>query len=162
MTESGGERDDERARGVPGEQNATGLLNGNHRRVLSTLLRRVELAAWHLEERVASTTPPNLALTRFTGMPDEAQRAALTQLARNMRGEVEQLAREYGLEAREEHVGRVIEAEFTLLWADLEEGRPQKLRNYGALHPAAQELLAPCIQRLIDLVLAIDGALRNR
>jgi hypothetical protein len=162
MAESGGEQDERRAQGVLGDQVAPRLLNENHRRVLSTLLRRVELAAWHLEERMTSAAPPDLALTRFTGIPDEAQRATLIQLARKVRREVAQLAREYGLEAREEHVGRVIEAEFTLLWSDLEEGRPHKLRNYGALHPRAHELLGPRIQRLIDLVLAIDSAVRSR
>jgi len=47
--------------------------------------------------------------------------------------------------------------EFTLLWCDLEDSRPQKLRRYGAIHPQADEVLGPSIQQLIELVLAIDG-----
>src|SRR5579875_1133362 len=46
------------------------LLNANHRRVLAVTLRRVELAVWRLEERLAhAETLPQLALTRFTNAP---------------------------------------------------------------------------------------------
>ena len=45
---------------------------------------------------------------------------------------------------------------FTLLWCDLEDSRPQKLRRYGALNPQADEVLGPSIQRLIELMLAMN------
>jgi hypothetical protein len=42
------------------------------------------------------------------------------------------------------------------LWSDLEDARPHKLQAYGAINPQAHTILGPRLQRLIDLVLAID------
>jgi hypothetical protein len=49
-------------------------------------------------------------------------------------------------------------AEFSPQWSDLADTRPRKLRNYGELHPRANEILGPQMQELIELVLAIDRA----
>jgi hypothetical protein len=132
------------------------LLNENHRRSLSTVLRRVELAAWRLEDRLTRETPPHLSLTRFTDQPDSAQRAALLRLVQHVLQEVAALAADYRLEVTEESLVRSTMGEFTLLWCDLEDSRPQKLRRYGAIHPQADEVLGPSIQRLIQLVLTIN------
>jgi hypothetical protein len=43
-----------------------------------------------------------------------------------------------------------------LLWSDLEDARPHKLRAYGSINPQAHIILGPRLQRLIDIVLAID------
>jgi hypothetical protein len=133
------------------------LLNENHRRVLSTVLMRLELATWRLEERLKDG-PPNLVLTYYSGMLDENQRAELLRLITQIRQKIAQLARDYGLEAREDDLARTVMAEFSLLWSDLEDTRPHKLRNYGELHPHARDILGPQIQELIDLVLAIERA----
>jgi hypothetical protein len=133
------------------------LLNENHQRSLSTVLRRVELAAWRLEERLSRETSTGLALTRFTDPPDSAERAALLRLVKQLRQEVADLAADYQLEVAEESFVRSTMGEFTLLWSDLEDSRPQKLRRYGAIHPQADEVLGPSIQRLIELVLAINS-----
>src|SRR6266581_3586833 len=132
------------------------LLNENHRRSLATVLRRLELAAWRLEDRLMRETPPQLALTRFTDPPDSAQRAALLRLVKHVRQEVANLAADYHLEVTEESFSRSTLGEFTLLWCDLEDSRPQKLRRYGAIHPQADEVLGPSIQRLIQLMLAMN------
>ena len=110
------------------------LLNENHRRSLSTVLRRVELAAWRLEDRLTRETPPQLALTRFTDPPDSAQRAALLRLVKHVRQEVANLAADYQLEIGEESFVRSTMGELSLLWCDLEDSRPQKLRRYGSTH----------------------------
>ncbi len=133
------------------------LLNESQRRSLATVARRVELAAWHLEERLLRETPPQLALTRFTDPPDSAQRAALLCLVRHVRQEVADLAADYHLAVAEESFVRSTMGEFTLLWCDLEDSRPQKLQRYGNINPQADEVLGPPIQRLIELMLAIDG-----
>jgi len=132
------------------------LLNENHRRVLAGTLRRVELAAWRLEDQLLRGEFPQLALTRFTHPPGSSQRAALLQLTKQVREEVAKLASDYQFEVGEQHYARTIMAEFTLLWSDLEEARPHKLRAYGAINPQAHTILGPSMQRLIDLVLAID------
>lgn len=132
------------------------LLNESQRRSLATVARRVELAAWHLEERLLRGTPPQLALTRFTDPPDSAQRAALLRLAQHVRQEVAALASDYHLAVAEESFVRSTRGEFTLLWCDLEDSRPQKLQRYGAINPQADEVLGPPIQRLIELMLVLN------
>ncbi len=73
------------------------LLNENHRRVLANTLRRVELAAWRLEEQLLRGEPPQLALTRFTHSPTPEQRSALLQMAQHLRQEIAKLASDYHL-----------------------------------------------------------------
>ena len=138
------------------------LLNENHLRVLANTLRRVELAAWRLEEQLLRGEPAQLALTRFTHSPTPEQRSALLQLTQHIRQEVAKLASDYHLEGGEQNLVRTIMSEFTLLWSDLEDSRPQKLRAYGAINPLAKTILGPRIQRLIDLTLAIDSVARGK
>src|SRR5450755_3499802 len=78
------------------------LLNESQRRSLATVARRVELAAWHLEERLLRETPPQLALTRFTDPPDAAHRTALLRLVQRVRQEVATLAADYHLAVAQE------------------------------------------------------------
>jgi hypothetical protein len=138
------------------------LLSENHRRALGTVLRRVELAAWRLEERIIREEPPQLALTHFTNPPTAAQRTALLRLTRRVRQEVAKLTADYQLEASEENLLRSTMAEFSLLWADLEDVRPQKLRSYGVLDPKVDTILGPDIERLIKPVLAVDSVASGR
>lgn len=138
------------------------LLNQNQWRVLASTLRRLELAAWRLEEQLLREEPPRLALTRFTHAPTPEQRSALVQLTQHIRQEVETLAADYYLEVGEQNQTRTIRAEFSLLWSDLEDARPQKLRAYGTVNPLAHAALGPRIQHLIDLTLAIDEVARGK
>ena len=62
------------------------------------------------------------------------------------------------LEAHEDDLARTIMAEFSPQWSYLEDTHPRKLRNYGELHPRANEILGPQLQELIELVLTIDRA----
>ncbi len=138
------------------QQTPADLLNENHRRVLAGTLRRLELAAWRLEDQLVRGEFPRLALTRFTHPPGSSQRSELLQLTKLVREEVAKLASDYQFEVAEQHYTRTVMAEFSLLWSDLEEARPHKLRAYGAINPQAHTILGPRLQRLIDLVLAID------
>jgi hypothetical protein len=139
------------------------LLNANHRRVLAVTLRRVELAVWRLQERLAHVEElPHLTLTHFTHPPNALQRAALLQLAQQVREEIAQLAVAFDLPVAEEDLLRSTMAEFSLLWCDLEDVRPRKLGGYGAVHPQAYPALDPPIQRLIHLVLLIDAVAQGR
>ncbi len=95
-----------------------------------------------------------LALTRFTNPLSAPQRAALLRLTQQVRQEVMQFASDYCLDVAEDNLLSIIKAEFSLLWCDLEEVRPQKLRNYGTVDP--QAVLGPPVQRLIKLMLAIN------
>jgi hypothetical protein len=132
------------------------LLNANHQRVLAVTLRRLELAAWRLEEQIKRGAPPPLLLTRFTGVPTPQQQAALLSLLKQIRKEIADLALEYNLAVHEESLVRTIASEFITLWCDLEDIRPRKLRDYGDLHPQAEAVLDPPLQRLIALTMAVQ------
>jgi hypothetical protein len=134
------------------------LLNANHQRVLASTLRRVELAAWRLEDQLRRSVSPELALTRVTNPLSSSQVAALLDLTGQVRVTVMQLASDHRLEVAEENLLASIKAEFSLLWSDLEEVQPQRLRNYGTVHPEAQAVLGPQLERLIQLVLSINDA----
>lgn len=132
------------------------MLNASQHRVLAITLRRVEMAAWQLEDQLMRTEMPQLVLTHWT-LPSECrQRSALLHLARCIRQEIATIAAAYHIEAQEEPVLKATMGAFTLLWADLEDTRPQKLRGYGALPLQAEAVLHPRIQRVIDLVLAVN------
>jgi hypothetical protein len=132
------------------------LLNANHQRVLAVTLRRLELAAWRLEEQIKRGEPPHLLLTRFTGVPTPQQQTALLALLSQIRREVADLAMEYDLAVHEESLVRAIASEFIAFWCDLEDIRPRKLRDYGDLHPQAEAVLDPPLQRLIALTTAVQ------
>jgi hypothetical protein len=138
------------------------LLNVGQRRSLTIALRRVEMAVWRLEDRITHGKPPDLALTRFVNFPDAQRSEALLQLIKQVREEVAALAKAYHLEASEEDFLHNVTGEFTLLWADLEDTRPTKLRRYGAVHPRANEVLGPPIQHLIELMLAINDVAKGK
>ncbi len=137
------------------------LLTEGQRRTLGTVLRRLEWAVWQMEEVLMQDDPPDVALTQVTHLPDPLQQDALFRLARGIRQEVSSLASDYGIVAQEEHQLRTLHALFTLLWADLEDVRPERLRAYGTVHPQLHERLGPGIQRLIDLTLAIAGVVNG-
>lgn len=128
------------------------LLNANHRRVLATLLRRLERATAQIE--LLGTQ--QLLLTRFSQRPTEEQRRALQGVSQQLLQEIAQLAQDCSLEAETQDLTRALRAEFTLLWCDLEDARPHALEHYGSLTAQAKSLLEPRIARLIELVLSID------
>ncbi|HZU03334.1 MAG TPA: hypothetical protein VFA10_26950 [Ktedonobacteraceae bacterium] len=140
-----------------GQEHLHTLLNANHRRVLSITLRRAELAARHLEDQIKrGTAQEHLALTRFVDAPGTQQQSALLHLATRLKQEIAAIASDCQLDEGEESFLRSIKAEFAILWSDLEDMRPEKLRNYGSVHPQAERFLTPRIERLIDLTLAIS------
>ncbi len=133
------------------------LLNEGQRRSLGTVLRRIERGAWQLEEQMTREAVPQLALTDVTHVPTMMQQEQLIWLAQCMRQEVVHLAEDYGVKHDEEDRQRTLHAQFTLLWIELEDVRPQKLSHYGTLHPQVVESLGPRIQHMSELVLALDA-----
>lgn len=149
--------DDDRQRLTQtGIQRACNLLNESQRRSLAITLRRVELAVWRLEDRLMRGDPHDLVLTHFTNAPSPVQKEAFLHVARRVRAEIATLATEYQLEGNEEDFLRSVIGEFTILWSDLEDTRPQKLRRYGTVNPQAEDVLGPPVQRLITLMLALN------
>jgi hypothetical protein len=134
----------------------TPTLSPTIRLALTTALRRIELAAWRAEERLRLQGTPLLALTRMVDPFTPEQRAKLLALLGELRSEVARLARSYRLPASEENLRAVMLAEFGLLWCDLEELHPARLRDYGELSATAARRLWPEIKHVIDLVVTLN------
>jgi hypothetical protein len=134
----------------------TQLLNASQQRALAITLRRLELAAWRLEEQLTRGASPQLALTHVANHLTAQQETQLLRLASEIRQEIAQLAADYAIASEESNLMRTIASEFTLLWCDLEELRPSHLKNYGLLNPQVNEVLGPHIQHLIDLTLTMN------
>jgi hypothetical protein len=133
------------------------LLNDNQHRSLSVTLQRVEMAAWRLEETLTRQHLPQLALTRMINPFNEQQQETLLALARLLRQDIAWLTQAYDLAASEQNVSRMVMAEFTLLWSDLEDVRPRKLSRYGSVQSTLHQFLDPQLQHLLQLVLTIDA-----
>jgi hypothetical protein len=131
------------------------LLTEGQRHSLGTVLRRLELAVWQMEEMLMQENPPDLTLTYVTNMPGSLALDALFRLARCIRQEISSLAADYGIASKEEMQLQTLSAQFILLWADLQNVRPEQMRSYGPMHPRLQEQLEPQMQRLAHLALAI-------
>lgn len=146
----------------PGPLAGSPLLTEGQRRSLETVLRRVERAIWEMEDLLMREEAPDLLLTQISHLPAASQQALLLQLAYSIRQEIASLATTFGIGVQEESQVRKLHAVFTLLWVDLQQVQPARLRAYGALHPRLHERLGPGIERLADLTLAlahvVDGS----
>lgn len=100
-------------------------------------------------------------MTRTVSPFTEDQCQRLQHLSQLLRQEIADLADECQLEAETVYAARVIQAEFSLLWSELEETHPRNLTNYGALRPQAGALLEPRIARLIELTLMVAKGARG-
>jgi len=157
------EKEDQQERHTPAAVPAlSDLLTEGQRRSLGTVLRRVERAVWQMEELLIQDQFPELTLTRLTNAPGALRLDALLRLAECVRQNISSLAFEYGITVEEEDQMRKLHALFTLLWADLEDVRPEKLGRYGTVHPLLHEQLGPQVQRLVDLTLALAEAVNGK
>jgi hypothetical protein len=134
----------------------------HQRLALAAALRRIEQVTWRVEEQLRREAEPPLVLTKVIDPFSAQQRTALLERLQLLREEIAHMARDYRLEASTADLRSVVMAEFGLLWCDLEELRPARLSDYGALSAVAAQALALRIQRLIDLVLAVSAAVAER
>lgn len=85
----------------------------------------------------------------------------LREQCRAARRQVAEIAATFELPQGQSNARRVIVAEMSNAWAHLEDLRPPKLRRYGDVDPILNETLAPRLERLIRLVLAIEDLARS-
>jgi hypothetical protein len=137
------------------EERATWLSDAQ-RRSLSALLRRVERAAWQLEEQMQQEVPADLALTSFLQQPTMLQLGALLRLASLLRSKVAQLALEWAMEPEEESCLRRVQSTFTRLGSELEVVRPEVLQCSGAMPAQREEQLGRGIDEVMALILALS------
>ena len=132
-------------------------LNAAQRRVVLVTLQRLERALADQEQLLRQEVP--LALNQRVLDVSPSTVSTLRALSEQAGSELKRFAMLLGLSPSKESVRRILEATLSVMWADLEDTRPEKLRGYGAVDPAVAAQLGPIIDRLIGLVQAMQSAL---
>ena len=133
-------------------------LNENQKRGVEATLRLLEIALDEIADILDRDRDGTLYSVR-TRIPPERS-AELLRLSAEARTVIDDLARRYHLKKQERDGARVISALLSVRWESLEDTRPQKLHRYGAVDPKLVSELGPAIERLIDLVLAMEKLTR--
>jgi hypothetical protein len=92
----------------------------------------------------------------------QEQRVRLSDLVGQARALIATLAERFGLKHETSDLAREAHGRLVGMWTALEDTRSRKLRRYGRVDPALSAALDPEIQKLVDLVLAMDEVLFAR
>ena len=133
-------------------------LNDNQRRTLEVALRLLEVTLDDIDTLLERDRDGILYAVR-TRIPVE-RTEELTRLSAEARALLTDLARKYQLQKQERDGARTISAQLSSRWESLEDTRPRKLRAYGPVDPALVPELDPPMERLIQLVLAMESLTR--
>ena len=128
-------------------------LNQAQRNALAANLEQLERALDEFEQLLDS--PP--AGVTYAIEVDFAP-ATLQQIhekCRDLRGQIAEVAVAFDVPRRHINVRRVIAADLTLAWVNLQDLRPSRLRGYGDVDPSLTETLTPRLDRLGELAAAI-------
>ena len=94
-----------------------------------------------------------------TRMPAE-KASEMARLSAEARILLTDLPHRYHLENQERDGAKVISGLLSARWEALEDTRPQKLKRYGPVDPELVPDLGPPVERLIELVLAMERLTR--
>lgn len=129
-------------------------LNQPQRNALATNLQQLERSLNEIE-RLLDSPPTGVTYTTEVDFGPGTARQ-IRERCRDLRSQIADIAAAFELPQRRWDGRRIIVAEMSVAWADLEDMRPAKLRRYGTVDPALNETLAPRLERLIELVLTIQ------
>ncbi len=133
-------------------------LNSHQQRVLNSTLVHLERRLLSLEHLLQAGEQG--ILIRRTGQLSDATQQRVLALFEQIRQEISTLAALQDLPGTEENICATLAGTAAVLWADLEDIRPQTLHRYGAVDPALEATLGPPIERLIQGVLAIEALVK--
>ena len=139
---------------------AAARLNESQRRAIAVSLRLLEerlSAIGDLLERDEGGTLYRRARPRMT--PEQA--AAIAGLLAEIRGRVDAAAGTFRLPAETRDAKATIVALLAMSWQNLGEIDARGMRAYGEVDPALPGLLDPMVQRLMDLVFALEEAVAS-
>jgi hypothetical protein len=127
-------------------------LGENHRRVVSSVLRRVETTCdeviWWLERSEGD-------LHHFQEDVTPKQNQELRLLVQRLRGEIRHVQEELPVDATVHSRSRGIAASISLTRTELEEVVTPGLRGYGALPPETEAALDRQFSRLLVILLSL-------
>lgn len=129
-------------------------LNQAQRTAVSTTLLQLEKSLDEIERLLAGSGNGVTYATEVNLAPATAQQ--IQAVSAEIRREIAVMVDRFGLSHHRWSARQVIVAEMTSSWTNLEEIRPDRLKRYGAVDPALNETLSPGLERLIDLVRAMQ------
>lgn len=123
------------------------MLNPYQKNALEITLQSLERSLLRARASLRHA-PEGGRLTRYRPLP-EAARPELEALIGRMLEEIDGLAERFELRPRVEDIGRIVNGEMSVAWADLVDTLSVKLGRYGAVDPALGEALDPAVRRLV-------------
>lgn len=133
-------------------------LNEYQKTGLEVTLRLLEITLDDIDAILERDRDGTLYAVRTRILPERT--AELSRLSTEARTLLADLARRYHLEKQERDGARIISGLLSARWEALEDTRPQKMRRYGPVDPELVPELGPAMERLIDLVLAMERLTR--
>lgn len=134
-------------------------LNVNQRRAVAVTLRHLEETLANID-RVIHRGEQGILYRRVASFTPH-QREQINRLITAMRAEIRRAAIQFDLPVEDQDAVRYVVGTLALMWEMLEDARPRKLANYGAVDPALEETLDPILQRLIELSFRITDVARG-
>jgi hypothetical protein len=129
-------------------------LNQAQRNALASNLEQLERSLDEIERLLDS---PPAGVTYIIGVDFELTTVQqIREKCCDIRGQIAEIAAAFDVPRRRLNARRVIVADLSVAWADLQDLRPPKLRRYGTVDPSLAETLSPRLERLINLVSAIQ------
>jgi hypothetical protein len=128
-------------------------LNQPQRNALAANLEQLERSLDEFERLLDSPPAGVTYVIEVDFAPATVQQ--IHEKCRDLRGQIAEIAAAFDVPRRRVNVRRVIAADLTLAWVNLQDLRPSRLGGYGAVDPSLTETLAPRLERLGDLAVAI-------
>jgi len=129
-------------------------LNSYQRSSVTNTLRWLEKALAAIEEVLAADQQGTLY--RMVTRLSPEQRRLTHELVDSLRREIAAVVAKFALRAEEEDGRQFIVAQLASAWEGLEEAKSTKLVRYGLVDSSLKESLDPCIDRFIELVVALE------
>ncbi len=77
------------------------------------------------------------------------------ETCRDLREQIAEVAAAFDVRRRRINVRRIIAGDMSIAWVNLQDLRPSRLQGYGDVDPSLSETLAPRLERLGQLTMAI-------
>jgi hypothetical protein len=130
-------------------------LNPNQERAVAIRLRLLEERLAIISRLMDESEYGRLYRRERAGFATE-QRAAMEALIVETRAEIARVADAFGLESERQDAARRIVGLLGITWEGLGDVRAGRLGGLGSVDPELHELLGPSVERLMDLVFALQ------
>lgn len=130
-------------------------LNPNQERAVSVALRLLEERLARVEE-LLHRDEQGLLYRRLRPSWAREERARADAIVADLRSTIASASRAFNLVPEERDSGREIAGLMRISWENLAEVGSRRLRAYGHVDPALRDTLDPALERLMELVSALE------